>query len=313
MFSASPLTACEQAEEPPQDTVETVLPGIVCWGDSLTYGTGGSGVNYPNTLRARIAERIKEPIPVVNLGVGGETSITICARAGVYDPLSLTEEVIIPAKTERVEIFLNQAVLRRSPPTSGVNDCEIGGVEGTITIEQESATSTEYHHYFQRHTKGEEVTVPAGTQVVTYASVNYKDYASVIFMGQNGGWDNDPQVLIAQQRALLERQTENADKFLILGLASGSREERFSLEQTLRQEYGNRFVNLREYLSNEEVLSAAGMSLNKKGVEQIQAGIVPDCLRIDGVHFNAKGYEMIGNYVFERMNELGYFEKETEE
>lgn len=303
-----PLGACTGKEKPQEPKKEAVLPGIVCWGDSLTFGTGGSGVNYPNVLRDRISEELRETISVVNLGIGGETSATICARAGVYAPLTVTEEVTIPAETEKVEIFLNQNVLRSVLGESGINNCSLNGVEGKI--DSNRVSETEWKYYFQRSERGTEQTVLAGTQVVTYASVNYKEYASVIFIGQNGGWEGDPQVLIAQQRALIERQTENADKFLVLGLTSGSREERGKLERALRQEFGDKFVNLREYLSNEEMLSASGMELNEKGAEQTAAGIVPDCLRIDGVHFNAKGYEMIGNYVFERMNELGYFEKE---
>lgn len=301
-----PLSGCKpRRDEPPKDN-STVLPGIVCWGDSLTFGTGGSGVNYPNILRERIAEEINETIPVVNLGIGGETSATICARAGVYEPLKVTADVVIPAGTERTEIFLNQGVLR-SIGESGVNDCRLDGIEGRISAEKLS--DTEWRYYFRRNTLGEAHKVPALTQVVTYASINYKNYASVIFIGQNGGWQLDVEVLIAQQRALLARQTENSEKFLVLGLTTGSRQERAALERALRQEFGDKFVNLREYLSNEEVLSASDMELNEKGFEQISEGIVPDCLRIDAAHLNARGYELIGNYVFDRMEALGYFKR----
>src|ERR1051325_9724155 len=48
---------------------------IVCWGDSLTAGTGASkGNEYPSQL-SRLTGR-----PVVNTGIGGETSTQIVDR-----------------------------------------------------------------------------------------------------------------------------------------------------------------------------------------------------------------------------------------
>ncbi|MEE1045793.1 MAG: hypothetical protein U0M60_00050, partial [Clostridia bacterium] len=54
---------------------------IACWGDSLTYGQGAtdeaSGINsYPGILSSLTGENI------YNLGIGGETAMTIAARQG---------------------------------------------------------------------------------------------------------------------------------------------------------------------------------------------------------------------------------------
>jgi lysophospholipase L1-like esterase len=38
-------------------------------------------------------------------------------------------------------------------------------------------------------------------------------------------------------------------------------------------------------------------------------GATPKSLLNDKIHFNAKGYELLGNLVYEKMDELGYFKE----
>jgi acyl-CoA thioesterase-1 len=64
-------SACDAPVKNANPTGET----IVCFGDSLTYGTGGgSGGDYPSQL-ARLVGR-----PVINLGVPGDTTAKALAR-----------------------------------------------------------------------------------------------------------------------------------------------------------------------------------------------------------------------------------------
>ena len=54
------------------------IPGIVCIGDSLTAGTEGG---YPKFLSdALIYNGVR--VPVYNIGVGGENTLTIAGRMG---------------------------------------------------------------------------------------------------------------------------------------------------------------------------------------------------------------------------------------
>lgn len=93
------------------------IPEIVCIGDSLTKGTGGEGVSYPNYLREILWDN-SIYIPTTNLGVGGENSATIVCRGGA-DRFVL-EEFIIPEYTVPVEIkFLSVDGKKDAPFTTG--------------------------------------------------------------------------------------------------------------------------------------------------------------------------------------------------
>ncbi|MBQ9081392.1 MAG: SGNH/GDSL hydrolase family protein, partial [Clostridia bacterium] len=143
-----PISACEEENKQERAEILADFPGVVCWGDSLTAGAGGNGTDYPGVLEELIHKNVFRGIEVVNLGVGGEGSDTICARAGVYEPLALTQAVILPASSERVEIKLNFPVLRQGK--EWFNPCSIQGLLGEIEIEQTSDNSQDSRYYFKR-------------------------------------------------------------------------------------------------------------------------------------------------------------------
>ena len=100
------LESVLQAYETDMQTVAQYLPGIVCWGDSMTAGSSGN-VSYPGTLQQYIDtylcdiydfrstvensqdytrmdwESCTVSIPVVTMGAGKEDSATILGRSGV--------------------------------------------------------------------------------------------------------------------------------------------------------------------------------------------------------------------------------------
>ena len=100
------LETVQQAYNEDLEAVAQYLPGIVCWGDSLTAGSSGN-VSYPLTLQKYIDtylcdiydlrfsvsnpevysrvnwEDYRISIPVVNMGAGQEDCPTIRGRAGV--------------------------------------------------------------------------------------------------------------------------------------------------------------------------------------------------------------------------------------
>lgn len=214
-----------QEEEQLKQKILQQIPGIVCWGDSLTAGAGGDGTSYPSVLQGLIKQNIYE-IPVINMGVGGEDTNTILGRSGVAP--FVANAFTIPSDLSEVNILLKSSngrgvfPLRQNGTNNsdgGVNPVTIDGIEGTISIEQASSASKEFKYYFKRSSEDKTTSVPDGTPVITKATNLYNDYINIIFMGQNGGWTN-PDDLISQQKLLISKLGKNKDKYLILGLTS---------------------------------------------------------------------------------------------
>ena len=155
--------------------------------------------------------------------------------------------------------------------------------------------------------------VAAGTEIITSGSEQYLNYNPIIFIGQNGGYSSI-QDLIAQQRAIIDHQQmneQNEGKFLIIGLHTGTAESRVELEKAMLEEYGEQYINLREYMST-QALEDAGMEPTEEDREMMEMGSTPSSLLSDQVHFNASGYELIGKQIYQRMEKLGYFDEVRE-
>ena len=288
------------------------LPGIVCWGDSLTYGAHGGGVTYPLTLEAMIRENLDlpYPVPVINMGVGGETSITILGRNGAI-PYILSEALTIPADCIPVDVCYaskeGQKVAPLRQGAAGVNPVVIGGVEGTLSITQETHVSKDFSYQFTRNTPGEAKTIPAGTVIVTDAASKYLNYLPVVYIGQNGGY-TDFADLIHQQRAIIGHQTANRDCFVIVGLHTGTAESRGPLEKAMLEEYGDKYINLRQYMST-DAMTDAGLEPTEEDRKLMAQGSTPYSLMVaDRGHFNSIGYALIGKLIYRTMARLGYFD-----
>lgn len=296
----------EEASKVKEDKIKETIPGIVCWGDSLTAGTGGEGTTYPNTLASLIKNNIYN-IPVINMGVGGENTNTIIGRAGSVP--FIVGEFTIPKDTSRVEITLKSSNGKSVAPLrqgdAGVNPVIINGIKGKIDIEQNSSDSLQYTYYFTRSEPGYSINVKDGTEVITSATDTYKDYINIIFIGQNKGWD-DYNELISQQRSIINKLDRNKEKYLILGLTTGTSDERRGLEQVMANEYGNKYINLRKYLSSNG-MQDANLKPTSEDLEYMKKGAVPPSLLVDEVHFTKDGYKLIGQVVYDRLIELEYF------
>lgn len=285
---------------------EESLPGIICWGDSLTYGYNGEGVSYPSVLEQRIKENIGE-IPVVNMGACGEDSITIAGRSGGI-PFVTAEDITILAEPEAIEVAIVSQNGKEVSPSIytdvGINECEIAGVSGMLTIQDAGQQGSRY--IFVRAKAGEEVQVPSGTEIKTEASEKYKDYLSIVFVGTNGGYE-DYDELIVQQDAIIASRTANTDKYLVVGITYGTEEGMAEYDKVMYEHYGDKYLCLRSYLSVFGMRDA-GLTPTEEDRQRMQAGMVPLSLRTDDVHFTAKGYEVTGNVIYDKLESLGYFD-----
>ena len=302
-------------------------PGIVCWGDSLTVGEGGEGTTYPGTLEALIRDNLL-PLPVANCGVGGETSSTIACRAGAVDyALSVGAGFTIPADCTPVElkpaynyVSGRQGILRKGDGNS-VNPVEIEGVRGTLSVAMtpdapEDAwivtVDEKYLVYtFTRETAGEAIEVEEGSAVYLYGEDAYDGRICVLYIGCNGGWNNDVAELIRQQEAILEACKCN-DRFIILGNHFGSPKDALQqeLDREMARRWGDHYIPLRQYFASEQAFRDAGLSEDEiaKYAYDIKAGITSSFFLTDSVHMTGTGYALLGRQVYLRMAALGYFD-----
>ena len=267
---------------------------ILCWGDSVTEGMAmPRGKDYPAQLGALLGSGYE----VLNSGDGGEDSVTISVRQGAV-PITTAADISFPAGERAVQIGdaadngfrtpggdktkLTLALGRAIP----VNPVEIGSASYAISFRDfhwNTPTNPISYTLWLERGEGDAAgarTIPAGTPV-TFASVAATPdaYCEIIFMGANGGWDNNVDKLIAQIRAMVARRGEDRPYLVIVPYWQ-------SFPQTKREAFKAAF--------------------GRHAVEfPVEASL---CYRnrMD-VHLNERGYALLASLLHERGAELGYW------
>lgn len=329
------------------DVLAQYLPGIVCWGDSLTTGSSGN-VSYPHTLQKYLDvflcdiydlrysldtveglsmmdwDDYKISIPVVNMGAGREDTATILGRSGVA-PYVISEKFVIPAEVESVTVSIKSEDGKKVTPLiagdGGVNPVTIAGVQGSLTRISGSKSWSKNSYQFTRLEAGAEVSVEKGTQIITSSADAYRDYIHIVWMGTYGRFSNANQ-LVNETKELLRRQNINTDRYLVIGpctydgtwSASGYSRNMEAIDSVMLQAFGDRYINLRKYLM-EDGLRDAGLSTTNQDKLSISKGQVPNTFRSNasGADLNGVAYELLGKLVYDRMDRLGYLDEVREE
>ncbi|MCC2706182.1 hypothetical protein [Intestinibacter bartlettii] len=267
---------------------------ISCWGDALTFGAGGDGVNYPSEL-ANLTN-----MTVYNYGFDGETTNLIAARQG---GISLyAKKFTIPATKDAVEIILydklgSKYVFKNETNANTLNPCKINDIEGNITYNRDTKKM-----YFTRTSEGEEVKVKAGTQLFTNHMLNKddkKDEVLVIFTGNDEKTDIDE--IIKTQKKMIKYA--NTDKYIVIGV---TKDDSLYENTVLKKEYGSHFLNIKKYLI-QNGLKDANITATKQDKADVGNSIIPTSLRSEGINGNSTYYKLVAQQVFNKINELGYF------
>lgn len=231
----------ERTDTERADTGKEKEPDIVCWGDSLTYGTGGEGVTYPSVLADETG------LTVYNYGVCGEKADQIAVRMGLY-PMT-TGAFTIPAEREPVALSLlcdgeDPIMLRLGD--AGMNPCDIAGVKGELSYSEEDG-----NYYFTRQTKGDAVTVSDGAVVTMDAAGKIDpDDIVVLFIGSNDRpTAEDAETLIATEKEMIRYL--GSSKYIVVGLTSKEMiPEVAAVNEKLAAAFGTHFLDIRSYLLN---------------------------------------------------------------
>ena len=275
---------------------------ITCWGDSLTAGGG-----WTERLSALSG------MPLYNAGVGGENARTITARQGA--DVIMVNNITIPASTDPVTIATRSSPFKTAfghsvmpllqGGSSHVNPVKIGGIEGTLDWTGSSYSDTSGTWTFTRSKAGEEVAINRPTALVTaFDREKNSPHLMVIFMGQNGGYDSNEELVNLHHLMINHAKAKHT---IILGLSSGSASSRADYEAAMKKAFGRYFISLREYLS-EYGLDDAGLTPTENDTTAMATGTVPPQLLSDNVHYTSTTKTIIGNLIYKRCCELGIFD-----
>ncbi len=167
---------------------EVGFPGIVAFGDSLTAGGQGGGysTSITGSTTATLAAILN--LPVVNRGVGGNSSGQICVRQGGCTTY-VTTPVLIPSDTTPVQVTWTTGYEPVSSQggnqgANGFDGRPAAGTTGSLAGVHGTATWNNGTFYFTRDTPGSAVSVWVNTQFVVddpYGAT----YCEIIEAGRN--------------------------------------------------------------------------------------------------------------------------------
>lgn len=276
-------------------------PNILCAGDSMTQGNqDGTGVTYPDELQ-KLLSAAGHPGAVTNFGAGGETSVTITARAGGNPFVVLPVGGVIPATTGAVQITLlpiNGAPvdpLKQGPSTYIAT---LAGVRGTFS---RTIAGDVFTYYFTRFVAGTEIPVNRPEPMYLEIAEAARGDIAVIWMGQNGPNTDraiqDAEAIISHMKALDKR-------FIVISMPGGSSAQDADDSKWFAK-FGRRFIPIRQYMA-QYGLADAGITPTAQDLADMTNGTVPTSLRTDAVHWIGEGYKILAKQIFKRMKELEF-------
>lgn len=278
------------------------IPGIVCIGSDLMASNKTDNTQFAKDIQVKLdTEGYK--IPVVNLAVQGENTLTILGRLGVA-PFVVKESVTIPEAAELVDIKIGSSregyvwPLALSSENAHINPITINNIKGNIGGDSVRDPQTgENKHYFIRDTYGEAFTIPQGAVINTSCDDEYKDYVHIIWMGENDNWQ-DYKNLADNIKEIIDVCGKNKDRYIVMGLPKGSDKGMKEYDSIMKDYFGSHYLNVRKFLSDYK-LKDTDIPYDKEDIEEQKQGIVPKCLLTGDGSLNDKAYKALINFVYE--------------
>lgn len=273
---------------------------VLCWGTSLTHGTGGGGVTMPNVL-----ERLSGAT-VLNYGGYAEDTNCIATRSGASE-FTISKDITLPTNDEPVEVEFSsefgdiELILKYTDV--GLNPVTIDGVSGNLSRDEEDGT-----YYFSRIESGEEKEIVAGTVIVPYSVYDRRDDdINVIWTAGNDNLQNteDIQHLIEKIDKMIE--CSGSSNYIIVSEMNKHEEVPVTDEvnSMFEEYYGEHFVNFRRYLI-EDAFDELNLTPSTEDLWDISVYEVPSYFIVDDVHGNSLYYYLAGKLIYEKCQELGY-------
>ena len=260
------------------------------WGDSLTAGAGGSGTSYPNVCASELGITSFK-----NCGVGGENANTIACRQGGDSLILKPGNVSEYSLSELTDIYGTQCnPLRQGSGSNSVNPIYINGVKCTLSISQTSTTDPNAKYTITGYNEPLLAETP-----VKFSGCDIKSKITVIFVGQNGPG-------LAERLSIIDSMISKInDKYIVMGLSSGSSASRADEEAQMLSKYSVHYFNTRHMLSKYG-MNIMNLTPTSSDTIEMNNGEVPSSLRSDSVHLNANGYTALGKMLSQKIRACGY-------
>ncbi len=276
-------------ENYPSDQFESVP--IACWGDEFGMAPNSQTPSYEAFL-SRNTTRI-----VFNMAISNCTLETMGGRQGglpmyimpcdIAAKKSSTEVILRNDYTENLNIDFSK--------NAGLNPCSINGIEGVLSEFDGSLK-------FSRNKSGFEEIILEPTVLTTRAMEFRRGDITVFFLGKDTDYKDINKAIDIYDKMIAYLETDN---YLIIGPVSGDANTIKSVNTALANKYGNKFLNLYDYLLN-KAPEEYSLTITNSGKEQISKGIIPENYLLDSNHFNKIGAEITANVITNKLNELKY-------
>lgn len=283
---------------------------INLYGDSLTEGAGGNGLDYAYYLQELLNRKVN------NKAIGGQIAQQIAARQGgleLYITINGNKFVgplvqkILELKSELNGILVDNFFLSSPSNNPASISGSVNGIKCDIIY-----NGTEYSIIPRENIT---VDIPPGSQFIPNTVDDDDTYIGVYWVGRNNtnmqaeadGTANSVLEVISK----MVRNTKSG-RFVILGIINGLSEikgtpgyNRITLtNEKLASLYGSHFVSMTPP-TNEEMASVNFIPTTVD-LEDIENGVFPRGLRFDSVHPNSMGYKIIANRVFDCFKQNSY-------
>ena len=275
---------------------------LSCIGDSLTNGyiNGVDTDAYPFKLGALLN------IPVEKRGWSGRASGDIALRMGATVVKLTVIGNTIPASGAVVVTLVDPATGYRSGMLDNYPEGTLAGVTGTLSRSESNVWT------FTRKTAGSAVPCPPGSEYLHNGYPTANDGMVITWMGRNNYESMFAEVMRDQQQFTQWITTLNKQQ-IVIGITNTANEPRGSanydailrVNSELAAAYPGRYFDAMRYLIDHG-LSDAGITPTAQDLTDISKDIIPSSLRIDNTHFNAVGYQLIANQLYQLIQQLGW-------
>lgn len=278
---------------------------IICIGDSLTQGS-----QWIDELKSNMEEYVN----IVNHSSGGNSTLEMASLIGAY-PIDV-EPVTIPASggvTLQISSPVSQDIYGAErgfyPGRQGdigfVNPYTLGGIEGNIVHTGDGSGSSTNHTYtFTRCVNGSALSLTRQEEMMPS---NYNDLdqrIKIVWLGTN---DTPQDIGVDKWLMMLDAVIGNSKRFIVIGMtAKVIMSDIASINQAAFNKYGSHFLDIRDYLLKYG-LQDAGITPTAQDEQDLAEGEIPSSLRIDIVHFNSYGYQIVGQQVYKLGKKLNYW------